>query len=98
MSRHNGRTEAFPRLSALLREHDISVNAASLEAGIHFTSFYKILRGHQQPSLSTLNAILDFARRYEPGVTFEDLFGDPSADQASETDERAMAAAGGDHA
>lgn len=98
MSRHTGRSEAFPRLSALLQEHEISVNEASRQAGIHFTSFHKILRGHQQPTLSTLSAILDFARRYEPGVTFEDLFADPGADQASDAPERAVAsAAGGAH-
>lgn len=98
MSRHNGRAEAFPKLSALLRKHGIPVNAAAEQAGIHFTSLHKILRGHQQPTLSTLNAILDFARRYEPGVTFEDLFAEELPEQAPETDERLAAAAGGDHA
>lgn len=99
MSKHNGGAEAFPRLSALLREHDLTIRAAAEQIGIHFTSLHKILRGHQRPLLPTLNAILDFARRYDPDVTFEDLFAEEPGETAVEAPERpATAAGGGRHA
>lgn len=94
MRQHQRRTEALPGLSEFLRRQGLGITAAAAQAGIHFTSLHKILRGAQQPTLSTLNAILDFARRYDPHVTFEQLFAEELPEQASQTAQVAGAAAG----
>lgn len=90
-------TTELTGLSSFLARNSIPVKRASEESGVHFTSLHRILKGHQIPTVPTVQSLLDFARRYEPGVTFEDLFADPGANEAPETPERAVAAAGGDH-
>lgn len=87
-----------PGIAGLLRRHGISVHRAAGESGLTAPTIYNMLSGDTTPSLLTVQKVLSFARRYEPGVTFEDLFADPGADQASDAPERAVAsAAGGAH-
>lgn len=81
-----------------MKRYGISAHRAAGESGLTAPTIYNLLSGDTNPSLPTVHKIIAFARRYEPGVTFEDLFADPSAEQTRETQERAVAAAGGRHA
>lgn len=91
----DGTKSALPGLVELLERHDISLGRAARETGLSTAAFSRIVNGNRtRPRMETINTLLVWMRRYEPATTYDDLVGDPSADQASETHERAVAAAG----
>lgn len=89
---------AFEGLSDLLERHDISQGRAAREAGLTPGGLSRILSGHRKPRLNTINILLSWARRYEPAMTYDDLVGDVTPQEAPEATELAGAAAGGRHA
>lgn len=89
------RTEALPGLRKFLADHDLTQRALAAGAGLHEGNVSYILSGRHLPKMATVERILGFARRYDPKVTFEDLFAEELPEQAPDTPEVASAAAGG---
>lgn len=61
-------------LSELLQKHHLTQAQAAIEAGLPGSRVSQIVRGAAEPRRPTINRILAFARRYEPTITYEDLF------------------------
>lgn len=88
----------LPGLISFLQRHDISMGRAAKESGLTTGGISRIVNGSRiHPRMSTIEALLAWTRRYEPSMTYEYLVGDPGADQAPDTPERAAAGASGQH-
>lgn len=70
----------------------------AIRLGLSRSAISMKVNGRRPWSAAEARAVLNFVRETHPEMTFEDLFSEEPADQASETDERLAAAAGGDHA
>lgn len=66
-------------LSDLLSRHGLSQKAAAAEAGVPLATFSDVVGGRRSPTTHTVNKILAWARRYDSGATYEQLFGDGAA-------------------
>lgn len=47
---------------------------AAAEAAVPIQTLNEVANGRRQARAGTINKILAWARRYEPGVTYEELF------------------------
>lgn len=64
-------------LPELIQRHQLTQVAIAAETGLQQSAISDIVAGKRRPRTDTVNRILAFARRYEPSVTYEDLFGAP---------------------
>jgi transcriptional regulator with XRE-family HTH domain len=63
-------------LRRFLSRHNLTQEDFAEAIGITSAYVSMLLSGKGKPSLSTAKAILAFCRTKEPGLTFDELFGD----------------------
>jgi predicted transcriptional regulator len=61
-------------LSEIFRRHGLSHKVAAEQSGVPLATLHDVARGKRSPRTDTVNKILAFVRRYEPRVSYEDLF------------------------
>ncbi len=61
-------------LAAILEKHRLSQRDVAAETGLAVSAVSDIVNGKRAPVTSTVNKILAFVRRYEPRVSYEELF------------------------
>jgi predicted transcriptional regulator len=61
-------------LSEILRRHGLSHKLAAEQSGVPLATLHDVSRGKRSPRTETVNKILAFVRRYEPRVSYEELF------------------------
>lgn len=62
------------RLGALLEKHRLTQQELAAATGLAGSAVSDIANGKRCPTTATVNKILAFVRRYEPKVSYEDLF------------------------
>jgi transcriptional regulator with XRE-family HTH domain len=61
-------------LAALLEKHRLSQRDVAQGTGLAVSAVSDIVNGKRAPVTSSVNKLLVFIRRYEPRVSYEDLF------------------------
>jgi transcriptional regulator with XRE-family HTH domain len=61
-------------LGALLERHSLSQRAVATGTGLAMSAVSDIVNGKRAPVTSSVNKLLAFVRRYEPRVSYEELF------------------------
>lgn len=63
-----------PPLIEFLGRHEVTQKRAAAEADLPIQTMNEIANGKRQARTATVNKILAWARRYEPSITYEQLF------------------------
>jgi len=83
-------------LRSFLAEHGVTQAALAQELGLTRQAVHLKLHGLRPWKGDEIAAVIAFCRRYDPCVTYEDLFGDPGEDVVEDlADVPEPAAAGG---
>ncbi len=61
-------------LADFVAAQGLTQKRAAGEASVPVATFNDVATGRRQATVPTVNKILVWARRYEPGVTYEELF------------------------
>lgn len=61
-------------LPELLDKHDLSQRTVAQGTGVPLSSVNDIVNRKRQPTTGTVNKLLHFLRKYEPRVSYEELF------------------------
>jgi predicted transcriptional regulator len=66
-------------LPAILDRHGLTQLQVSQESGIPISTINGVFHGTRQPRTDTVNRLLAYLRRYEPALTYEQVWGEPAS-------------------
>lgn len=70
------------KLLAFLTKHGISQSELAARIGMRQVTLWRKIGGQRPFRLHEIQAVLDEARKLEPGITFEDLFSESTREAA----------------
>jgi plasmid maintenance system antidote protein VapI len=61
-------------LAGIMEKHDLDQRALARGTGLSLSVVNSLVNERTSPTTGTVNRLLAFLRKYEPRVTYEDLF------------------------
>jgi transcriptional regulator with XRE-family HTH domain len=62
-------------IQRLMERHGLTQRVLSEGTALSLSNINSIVRGHRQPRADTVTTLLAYFRKFEPEITFDDLWG-----------------------